>query len=114
MLHAAAGWTGGADAEEESQNSKQASHRDAVLVACTSSQQRKAGNAETEFCGCCVDLPCARRRTSKWPSHGGMVLRMARCGTKRQDGEEGRAEAVMRNVSKQCVSACRTAEAVMP
>ena len=31
-----------------------------------------------------------------------------------QDGEEGRAEAVMRNVSKQCVSACRTAEAVMP
>jgi hypothetical protein len=49
MLHAAAGQTGGADAKEESQNSKQASHRDAVLLACTSSQQRKAGNAETEF-----------------------------------------------------------------
>jgi hypothetical protein len=44
----------------------------------------------------------------------GMVLRMARCGTKRQDGEEGRAEAVMRAVSKQCVSACRTAEAILP
>jgi hypothetical protein len=36
----------------------------------SSQQMRKAGNAETEFCGCCVDLPCARRRTSKWPSYG--------------------------------------------
>jgi hypothetical protein len=56
---------------------------------------------------------CSPKNTQMALSRG-MVLRMARCGTKRQDGEEGRAEAVMRNVSKQCVSACRTAEAILP
>lgn len=120
MLHAAAGGrqAGRMQRKKVRTASKQAIV-DAVLLACTSSTSRCCGRPAIQkqnFCGCCVDLPCARRRTSKWPFSrrgGATVLRMARCGTKRQDGEEGRAEAVMRAVSKHYVSARRTAEAMM-
>lgn len=71
MLHAAAGGrqAGRMQRKKVRTASKQAIV-DAVLLACTSSTSRCCGRPAIQkqnFCGCCVDLPCARRRTSKWP-----------------------------------------------
>lgn len=77
---------------------------------------RKAGNTETEFLRLLCRLALCSPKNIQMAlltAGGATVLRMARCGTKRQDGEEGRAEAVMRAVSKHYVSARRTAEAMM-
>lgn len=76
-----------------------------AVPACawsTVSSRAEAAAQQQKNLRCCVDLPCARRRASKWISMGHGVTDGAavRSGS---DGDDGQGKAVMNIASKQCI-----------